>query len=106
MHSPASLMFEVLDAWEQLPPGHSHPDIAAASVDSSGRAYLFCRGKHPVIVYERDGRFVDSWGQGIFTPRAHGLTVAPDDTLWFTDDGDQTVRKFTRDGELLMTLGM
>jgi DNA-binding beta-propeller fold protein YncE len=67
--------------------------------------FLFCRGEHPVMVYERDGTFVRAWGEGIFTMRAHGVTVAPDDTLWFTDDGDQTVRKFTREGELLMTLG-
>ncbi len=58
-----------------------------------------------VVVAERDGTFVRAWGEGMFTPRAHGLTVAPDDTLWFTDDGDHSVRKFTRDGELLRTLG-
>ena len=37
--------------------------------------------------------------------RAHGVTIAPDDTLWLTDDGDQTVRRFSRDGRLLQTIG-
>ncbi|MDP9282231.1 MAG: peptidyl-alpha-hydroxyglycine alpha-amidating lyase family protein, partial [Chloroflexota bacterium] len=97
--------FEVVNAWEQLPAGYSHPDVADVAVDSSGRVYLFCRSEHPVLVYERDGSFVRSWGEGVFTMRAHGITLAPDDTLWFTDDGDQTVRRFTRDGRLLATIG-
>jgi DNA-binding beta-propeller fold protein YncE len=97
--------FEVVDAWEQLPAGYSHPDVADVAVDSTGRVYLFCRSEHPVLVYERDGRFVRSWGEGVFTMRAHGITIVPDDTLWFTDDGDQTVRRFTRDGRLLATIG-
>jgi DNA-binding beta-propeller fold protein YncE len=97
--------FEVLDGWEQLPAGYDHPDVADVAVDSTGRVYLFCRSEHPVLVYERDGRFVRSWGKGVFTMRAHGITLTPDDTLWFTDDGDQTVRRFTRDGRLLATIG-
>jgi DNA-binding beta-propeller fold protein YncE len=98
--------FDVVDGWEQLPAGYEHPDVADVGVDSTGRVYLFCRSAHPVLVYERDGRFVRSWGEGVFTMRAHGITVAPDDTLWFTDDGDHTVRRFTRDGRLLQTLGV
>jgi len=97
--------FEVVGGWEQLPAGYSHPDVADVAVDSTGRVYLFCRSEHPVLVYERDGRFVRSWGEGVFTMRAHGITMAPDDTIWFTDDGDQTVRRFTRDGRLLQTIG-
>jgi len=101
----ASPSFEVVRGWEQLPAGYEHPDVADVAVDSTGRVYVFCRSEHPVLVYERDGRFVRSWGEGIFSMRAHGVTIAPDDTLWFTDDGDQTVRRFTRDGRLLQTIG-
>jgi len=97
--------FEVIDRWEQLPAGYEHPDVADVAVDSSGRVYLFCRSEHPVLVYERDGRFVRSWGEGVFTLRAHSVTIAPDDTLWFTDDADQTVRRFTREGRVLATIG-
>jgi DNA-binding beta-propeller fold protein YncE len=98
--------FEVVDGWEQLPAGYEHPDVADVAVDSAGRVYLFCRSEHPVLVYERDGQFVRSWGEGVFTMRAHGITIAPDDTIWFTDDGDQTVRRFTREGRLLATIGI
>jgi DNA-binding beta-propeller fold protein YncE len=98
--------YEVVDGWERLPAGYEHPDVADVAVDSTGRVYLFCRSEHPVLVYERDGRFVRSWGEGVFTMRAHGITVAPDDTLWVTDDGDHTIRRFTHDGGLLQTIGV
>jgi len=98
-------VYDVAPGWEQLPDGFTHPDVAAVAVDRGGRVYLFCRAEHPVLVYERDGRFVRSWGEGVFTMRAHGITVAPDGAVWCVDDGDHTARKFDPEGRLLLTLG-
>src|SRR5206468_12082793 len=36
--------------------------------------FLICRGDHPVIVYDRKGNFLSSWGEGEFTYRTHGIT--------------------------------
>src|SRR5439155_14523437 len=58
----------------------------------------------PLIVFDRDGRFLASWGEGLFK-RAHGISIGPDDALYCTDDLDHTVRKFTPEGKLLLTLG-
>jgi DNA-binding beta-propeller fold protein YncE len=91
--------------WEQLPTGYAHPDVAAVAVDSKDRVFLFCRSEHPVMIYERDGRFVGSWGEGAFTMRTHGITIGPDDSVYCTDDAGHSVRKFTPDGKLLLTLG-
>jgi DNA-binding beta-propeller fold protein YncE len=38
--------------------------------------------------------------------RPHGLTIGPDDAVYCTDDADHTVRKFTPEGRLLLTLGV
>jgi sugar lactone lactonase YvrE len=97
--------YTVVEDWEQPPDGYSHPDVAAVAVDPQGLVYLFCRAEHPVLVYERDGRFVRSWGEGLFTMRAHGITMAPDGSVWCVDDGDHTARKFDSDGRLMLTLG-
>jgi DNA-binding beta-propeller fold protein YncE len=78
--------------------------VAGVAVDSRDRVYLFCRDEHPVMVYDRAGRFLQAWGAGLF-PRAHGITVGPDDAVYCTDQRDHTVRKFTPEGELLLTLG-
>jgi sugar lactone lactonase YvrE len=99
------LRYEVVEGWEQLPAGYAHQDVDGVSVDSRDRVYLITRGDSRVIVYERDGTFVTSWGEDIFTPRTHGIAVGPDDSVYTVDDGDHTVRKFTPDGRQLMVIG-
>lgn len=97
--------YEVIDNWEQLPPGYVHRDVDGVAVDSRDRVYLLTRGDARVIVYEPDGTFITAWGEDIFTPRTHGITIGPDDAVYTTDDGDHTVRKFTPDGKQLMVIG-
>ena len=91
--------------WAQLPPGWRFKEIGAVGVDGHDNVYVFNRGEHPMIVFDRDGKFLRSWGEGVF-PRAHGLHMGPDDTVWLTDDLDHTVRQCTLDGRVLLTLGI
>src|SRR5687767_987319 len=98
--SPA---YELVEGWEQLPQGWSHGDVPGVATDAQDRVYVLTRGEHPVIVYDRDGRFLGSWGEGIFA-RPHGITIV-DDVAYCVDDGDHTVRAFTLDGALRWTLG-
>ena len=58
-----------------------------------------------MIVFDREGNFLRSWGEGVFT-HAHGIQMLPDDTMLCTDDGDHTVRQCTLDGKVLMTIGV
>jgi DNA-binding beta-propeller fold protein YncE len=97
------LTFELVPQWEQLPRGWSHGDVAGVATDSQDRVFVFNRSEHPVIMYEADGRFLASWGEGVFT-RPHGITIH-DDTVYCADDTDHTVRAFTLSGTLLWTLG-
>lgn len=92
------------DHWARLPDGWTWREVTGVAIDSHDRAFVFNRGDHPVIVFDRDGRFLYSWGEGIFA-RPHGITIGPDDSVWCVDDLDHTVRKFTPDGRLMMTLG-
>jgi len=96
--------FDVVENWAKLPTGWTFKECAAVGVDSKDNVYVFNRGSHPMMVFDRTGKFLRSWGEGIF-PRAHGLTFGPDDTMFCTDDGDHTVRKCTLDGKVLLTLG-
>src|ERR671930_1540529 len=98
--------YEVVDNWAKLPPGREfNADVAAVGVDRQDRVYAFNRGQHPMIVFDRDGNFLRSWGEGLFN-RAHGLHIDADDNLYCTDDGDHTVRKCTIDGKVLLTIGI
>ena len=96
--------YEIVEGWEQLPAGWSHGDVAGVATDSQDRVYVFNRSEHPVIVYDREGTFLDSWGDKETYPRPHGITIV-DDVVYLADDTDHTVRKCTLDGKVLMTLG-
>jgi DNA-binding beta-propeller fold protein YncE len=98
--------YEVNDGWAKLPPGMEfNADVAAVGVDKHDNVYAFNRGKHPMCVFDREGNLLRTWGEGIY-PRAHGVFMAPDDTIWLTDDGDHTVRQCTLDGKILLTIGV
>jgi DNA-binding beta-propeller fold protein YncE len=105
MAASDNIEYSVVEGWEQLPKGYVHRDVAGVAVDGEDRVYLICRGDHPVIIYDRNGNFLGSWGEGEFSYRTHGIYVAPNGTIFCTDDGQHTVRQFTPDGRLLMTMG-
>ena len=98
-----SLTFELVPTGSSCPPAGRMATSPGVATDSQDRVYVFNRSEHPVIVYDRDGRFLGSWGEGVFT-RPHGITIV-DDVVYCADDTDHTVRGFTLDGKLLWTLG-
>ena len=97
--------YEVLGDWGKLPDGWELNDVAAVAVDKKDQVYIFNRGAHPMIVFDRQGNFLRSWGEGLFK-RAHGVHIGPDEHLYCTDDGDHTVRKCTLEGKVVLTIGI
>jgi streptogramin lyase len=97
--------FKVIEGWEKLPQGYMHKDVDGVAVDSKDNVYLMTRQDARVIVYDREGNFLRSWGEQIFTPRTHGIEIGMDDMVYTVDDGDHTLRKFTPEGEQMMVLG-
>ncbi|WP_432839788.1 peptidyl-alpha-hydroxyglycine alpha-amidating lyase family protein [Dactylosporangium sp. CA-092794] len=95
----------VLGAWERLPPGLTHRDVADVAIDPrDDTVYLFVRHDSQVIAFDRDGRYLRHFGRGLFT-MAHGITVDGEGCVYCVDNADHTVRKFSPRGELLLTLG-
>lgn len=90
--------------WARLPPHLGWSEVAGVAVDSQDRVFVFARGPSRVLIFDRDGQFLATWGEGVFA-RAHGITIGPDDMVYCTDDLDHTVRKFTPEGTCLLTLG-
>ena len=97
--------FEVEESWAKIPDDMVLGDCAAVAVDSKDNVYAFNRGDHPIAVFDNNGNLLRTWGEGVFT-RPHGVHMAPDDTIWLTDDGDHTVRRCTLDGRVLLTIGI
>ena len=55
--------YRVVEDWAKLPDGWEFRDVAAVAVDSKDQVYVFNRGEHPVIVFDREGNFLRSWGE-------------------------------------------
>jgi sugar lactone lactonase YvrE len=100
-----SFRYEVIDGWEKLPPGYVHGNVQGVRIDSQDCVYLVTRRDTRVIVYHRDGTFIRSWGEDIFTPSLHWIEIGPDDSVYISDSGDHTIRKFDREGKQLMVIG-
>jgi hypothetical protein len=96
--------YETVPGWARLPAGWDLGDVAGVAVDAQDRVYVLNRGEHPVVVLDRDGNFLGSWGEGFFS-HPHGIFLAPDQTLYCTDDGNHTMTRHALDGELLMQIG-
>ena len=98
--------YRVVDGWGCGPEGLDPLGMmTGVATDANDRVYLFRRSpQSSVLVYERDGRHVGSWGANLFS-EPHAIWIDGDGFVYCTDRIDHTVRRFTRQGELLMTLG-
>ena len=96
-------VYEQVEDWEKLPEGWVLGQTAIVT-DSQHRVYLFNRSDHPLIVLDRDGKFLNSWGEGDL-PDAHGMFIDADDNLYMPVKNSHVVLKYSPDGNLLMTMG-
>ena len=65
--------YAVVENFFKRPKGWTFVEVADVSVDADDNVYVFNRGEHPMMVFDREGNFLTSWGEGQY-PRAHGLT--------------------------------
>jgi len=96
--------YELVEGWGKLPPGWVWGQVGAVSVDSRDRVHVFTRTDHPYMIFDYSGHLEWSWGQGIFED-AHGMCIAPDDTVYLVDRSPQMVFKFTNDGRHQLSMG-
>lgn len=78
---------------------------SSVAAGADGLIYIFQRGPaaDPVIVADRSGRIVRSWGKGLFEI-PHSIRVDPEGNVWTVDSGNSKVHKFSRDGRLLLEI--
>lgn len=107
-------IYEYVENWGQRPQNKDKPDnqeksiklkqIAGVSVDSDDNIYVLTRTETPVVVMNKDGMILETFGEGIFG-RAHGLFRTREGFLFGVDDQDHAVYKFSPDKQLVMTIG-
>ena len=101
-------VYEIDERWTKLPEhvkfGYTHGVV----VDSRDRVYVHNRSKDGVIVFDRDGKFLSSWGEE-FAAGAHGMFLSREagaEYLYFADPVRHIVVKTSMDGRTLWTLGV
>src|SRR5262245_14834672 len=87
-----------------LPAGTTMGASAAVAFDAKGNLYVLTRGAQPIMEFDPSGKFMRSFGEGLFT-RSHGLKIDTDGNIWATDVGSHVVMKFSPEGQVLLTLG-
>src|SRR5437879_2010567 len=95
--------YEVHESWATLPTGWTFGPVSAVATDSQDRVYAFQRKDPPVVVFDRDGNYLRSWGSSAITD-PHGISI-DHDIVYLTDRDDHVALKFTLDGKPLMVLG-
>lgn len=78
--------------------------VSAVAVDQEDNVYVLQRGKEPLLIFDKEGKFIRAWGEGLFKV-PHGLRVDKEGHIWTTDNGNHVLRKFDRERKLLATLG-
>lgn len=88
-----------------LDPVLSVASISAIAEDEEGNLYILQRGAEsaPVIVADPDGNVLRTFGEGLFT-RPHAIRIDDDGAVWTVDSTTSIVRKFSPQGQLLMTI--
>lgn len=97
--------FEVVDNWGSLPPGWTYGVVTGVTVDSQQRVYI-CQQQQdpPVLVFDREGNYLDSWGTGTIV-EPHTIFIGSDDLIYLADRGAHMALKLTLAGEVLLELG-
>jgi DNA-binding beta-propeller fold protein YncE len=109
--------------------------VSAVAISAKGHVLVLHRGAHPILEFEPGGKFVRSWGDGLFSegkvagiPQsawapdrsrysavygpagctscgAHSIRVDPEGSIWVVDAAGHVIYKLNQDGREIMRLG-
>ena len=96
--------YEVAEGWGKLPDGVQWGQIGGVGIDSHDRVHICTRTEHPILVFERDGRFVRSWGEGVILD-PHGICFDDQDNVYYVDREPCVVIKYNAKGDKVWEIG-
>ena len=97
-------LYRVDTPWGDLTDGPELGFISQIAVDSEGSVIVLQRSSPPLIVIDREGRFVRSFGDGLVRD-GHGIYIDRDDRVFVVDRDAHEVLVFTVEGVVLDRLG-
>src|SRR5579863_5743957 len=109
--------------------------VSGVAIDAHGHVLVLHRGAHPILEFESNGKFVRSWGNGLFSEGkvaaiapgdrvpgqalysavygpagcdscgAHSVRVDPEHNIWVVDAPGQAIYKMDPQGKTVLQLG-
>ena len=104
LKSGPPLPHKLVKDWAKLPKGWNFGESSGVAVDKQDNVWVFNRGAHPVIQFDKNGNMLQSWGEGLFKS-SHGIRLDADGNVWAIDVKGHIVLKLTPAGKVLMVIG-
>ncbi|MBL8233320.1 MAG: hypothetical protein JNL98_32790 [Bryobacterales bacterium] len=98
--SPA-LPHKLVQDWPQLPKGINFGEVSGVDVDRNDNVWVFNRGTHPVLQFDKSGRMLQAW-RDVGVKSAHGIRIDPEGNVWLVDVFGHALLKYSPSGRLLM----
>src|SRR5690349_5198936 len=95
---------KLVPGWGKLPKGWNFGECSGVAVDKDDNVWVFNRGLHPVIQFDKSGKMLQAWSEVPVTS-SHGIRVDPEGNIWTVDVAAHRVLKYTPAGRLLMMIG-
>ena len=56
--------YELIENWGTLPAGNTFGMVSALAADSENRIFAFQRKEPPMLIFDREGNLLETWGNG------------------------------------------
>ena len=99
-----SYRYDIHHTFGNLPDGWTWGNVSNVACDAQDRVYAFQRKDPPIVIFDSQGNYLSSWGNGEMVD-AHGIFIGGDDTVFLLDRDAHEMLKYTLDGTLLMRIG-
>jgi len=97
--------YRVDPSWPQRPLGIGCGQVPSIAVDPQDNVWVYTRTNPAVQVFSPEGRYLFGWPREKTNSLAHAIRFDRSGCIWLVDVGLHVVRKYTREGRLLLTLG-
>lgn len=97
-------IYKVVKPFASWPREVKAESFSKCAVDSKGNLYICQRADPPIIVFDPNGKFVRTIGDGRDAD-SHGIRITPDDRVLLVDRDAHQLLCYAPDGKVLFTLG-
>src|SRR5437870_3456893 len=95
-------VYDVIRPFGKTPRGFATGYISHVAVDAKDRVYFYQRENPPILVFDSEGNFLDSWGEGRLVD-AHGIYSGADGHIYLCNRDEHEVLKLTPEGKIVLT---